>query len=172
MRIPYFFSVLCAFALTQTACGSDLDRNIGEVRSLLPAIGAGSGSGDCNLAAPTASESNSGLTALNINALQLEENGEYTSVCNIMKRNGFKSAVIQFAGVTCLSCQDEAIYYQEVLPQYAEQGVGHILALTDRKSDYPETMFSYFMSAYAESAVRVHDQNSDDIPVLWKYFSK
>jgi hypothetical protein len=33
-------------------------------------------------------------------------------------------------------------------------------------------MFSYFMSAYAKNAVRVHDQNAQDIPVLWRYFSK
>ncbi len=157
-------------ALGQTACGSGLDRNIGEVRELLAARGAGNG--DCAIAVVSDSEASAGYQSLDINALQLEENGEYISVCRIMKRNGMKSAVIQFAGVTCLSCQDEAIFYNDLIPQYKDQGVGHMVALTDRKNDYPESMFKYFMSAYAESAVRVHDQNEQAVPVLWKYFSK
>ncbi len=172
MRVRGLIAILGMFAFASVACGSGLDRNIGDIRDLFGAQGTGSGNGDCTISAVSNSEKSAGYTSLNINSLQLEENGEYVSICRIMKRNDMKSVVIQFAGVTCLSCQDEAIFYQGIIPNYKEKGVGHIVALTDRKRDYPESMFKYFMSAYAEDAVRVHDQNAQEIPVLWKLFSK
>lgn len=88
------------------------------------------------------------------------------SFCDVLREQNAKVAIFQFAGVTCLECQDDAGTIESYLTSRNLRGpIAHILVLTDFFSDYSDQDFVTFQQ-YAPRAKIFYDES-----VLWKQFS-
>lgn len=89
------------------------------------------------------------------------------TLCEILADTGKKSAIYQFAGVTCTSCMEEAVKIKEFLATSKGKDVAHILVFTDLFADVIDEDFQNFVDKYASHATIVYDEAK-----LWKYWSK
>lgn len=85
-------------------------------------------------------------------------NEQPTSLCNVLRLNNKKVAIFQFAGVDCLSCQDEAKATQAAL---AVSGAGavvmHVLAFTHKRGDFTAQDRQDFARKNAPTAFLAND---------------
>lgn len=125
----------------------------------------------CQLADLPANLKAKGFKKLDINKLELKTpDNQPKTLCKYLTENKNTTAIIQFSGVLCLSCQDEAKDFSSALRNASPTGnkIGHIVALTDFWEDFSKDDFKKFMTQYAPTAIEAHDP---DI-AMWKYFSK
>jgi len=89
------------------------------------------------------------------------------SLHDVLSASGKKVAIYQFAGVDCLSCQEEARELQAKIKAHA-RGVEilHVVVLTDFFADYTDEEMAVFPKTYAPTAAVVYDEAK-----LWKHFS-
>jgi thioredoxin-related protein len=112
-----------------------------------------------------------GFKRIDVNKLALKTpDNNSKSLCQFLTDSQNKTAIVQFSGVLCLSCQEEAKDFSAALGNKSASGneIGHIVALTDFWEDFTKDEFKKFMTQYAPLAIEAHDP---DI-TLWKYFSK
>ena len=159
-------------ALLLPACGSKIDggpSNRVQIKSTSDAIATG-GNGSCTISAPQPALVAKGFTKQNINALTLtSQDGRTKSLCDNLVDMNSPVGIVQFAGVTCLSCQQEAQFFTSKLgltQTYGNKNL-HTGALTDLLTDYQESDFVRFMKTYAPQSLRMHDANT----TLWRFFS-
>lgn len=89
------------------------------------------------------------------------------TLCQVLQGTGKKAAVFQFAGATCISCQDEALELEKlVATDAAGRDIAFVVVLTDFFSDMDDNSFQNFKTRYAPNATVVYDEAK-----LWKYFS-
>ncbi len=100
--------------------------------------------------------------------LKLTVDGKEIRLCEIMIQEKKRAMILQFAGVLCYSCQDEAKYINENLTlKNLRDEILHVVVITDFLEDYSEEEFRGFMQQYAPQGFRSHDPTIE----LWRYFS-
>ena len=97
----------------------------------------------------------------------LDGNRKETNMKKYMADNKLDVAIFQFAGVICISCQEESNYFQKELNSYAGGKVGHVIVYTDYIDEYTEEQYKYFMKTFAPNGLRAHDIEAK----LWHQFS-
>lgn len=90
------------------------------------------------------------------------------SLCEVLEESGKKVAIFQFAGVFCISCQQEAQELRRELEasRYGDD-IAHVVVMTDFFSDFADDVFQGFMRKFAPDSISVYDEAK-----LWKYFSQ
>lgn len=164
----FFMSLVLLLA----ACGSKIDSGPNPRMQVRPNADATilGGVGACTISAPTSDLVAKGFKTQNINTLALTTaEGRSKTLCENLIEMNSPVAIVQFAGVTCLSCQHEAQFFTEKLGSTQVPGskILHTVALTDLLTDYEETDFTRFMTSFAPQSQRMHDANT----TLWRYFS-
>lgn len=90
------------------------------------------------------------------------------SLCEVLEESGKTVAIFQFAGVFCISCQQEARQLRDELASSPYgKNIAHVVVLTDFFADFADDAFSGFMSRFAPNSIAVYDEAK-----LWKYFSQ
>lgn len=169
----FTLTVAAFLALSTFACGSRLNpQEEGSSRTTAnsPSADANAKGGRCKLSDVSSELKAKGFQKIDVNSLEVKTpDGHPKSLCEYLYDYQSEVAIIQFAGVTCLSCQDEAAMFAADLKIKSPYGnkIAHIVALTDFLSDYTEEDFQNFMTKYAPNSLRAHDS---DIK-LWRYFS-
>ena len=162
-------------ALHLSACGSQLPDSEKKSATASPSFDsssdATSSSGRCKLSAIPEELKIKGFSSTDINKLTLKTpDGQSRSLCDYLQDLSNETMMIQFSGVTCLSCIDEAKYFSNALQLRSPFGnkIAHLVAFTDLPEDYEDADYKKFMDTYAPQSIRAHD---DEIK-LWKFFSK
>lgn len=90
------------------------------------------------------------------------------TLCEALLKTRKKVAIFQFAGVECISCQDESKELQEKIKSspYGKD-IAHIVILTDFFKDYKDEQFKGFLDEYAPGDPAYYDEAA-----LWKSLSK
>ena len=158
-----------------SSCGARIEETID---STTPRSSSGFNSDDlknepsrCKLSEPSDDLKKVGFKKIDINQLSLEsKDGSKKTLCDALLDIDANVMVVQFSGVTCLSCQEEGIHFTKALALSKVYGnqIAHSVALTDFYEDYTEEEFERFMTQYAPHSLRLHDPSI----ALWKYFSK
>ncbi len=168
--------IICFLAFA-AACGSQASRYphgssdvAHETFGNADQIAATPGSDECksNQVVAELEWSLGNINSIPASLLTVQQNERETSLCSLLLAADKEVVIFQFAGVLCLSCQEEAEYFSTKLENEAfASRVLHVVVITDFKSDYSESEFQYFMDTYAPKSSRVHDLEIK----LWKYFS-
>lgn len=92
------------------------------------------------------------------NALFIYVNEQPVKLCDVLRMNNKAVAIFQFAGVDCLSCQDEAKATQAgLLASGSAASVMHVLAFTHKRGDFTAQDGQDFARKNAPSAVTGND---------------
>lgn len=89
------------------------------------------------------------------------------TLCEVLVGTGKKAAIFQFAGVTCISCMEEAKEIKAFLKTSAGKDIAHVLVFTDLFSDVTDAEFQAFVDKHASHATVAYDEAK-----LWKFWSK
>ena len=178
-RFKWFTKVGLAVSLIGLAlqgCGSRLQDDPlapsrkGFTRNVTGDV-SGGGSGRCKLMTEDPELKAKGFEIVDVNVLKLKTADQYSkSLCDLLFDYDSYVALIQFSGVLCLSCQEEAKLFSQELKIAGpfSNKIAHVVALTDFISDYTEADFKDFMSRYAPHSIRTHDPEAN----LWRHFSQ
>lgn len=158
--------------LSLVACGSKMPREIE--------------SGSAVLAPPPASADGTAATVAGCNGEQvtlsgkqktydgkanrlLAAGGKPISFCDVLIASGKEAIVLQFAGVLCITCQEEAVYLSAAISRNSSRSskIGHVIVFTDFYDDFSEEDYQNFMATYAVGSLRNHD----DSIKYWKTFT-
>ncbi len=104
--------------------------------------------------------STSGVHALPANSWQINYNGRTMSLAEVLTASGKSAAIFQFAGVDCVTCQQDAQEYTGRIQRSPSQNrIGHVIVFTDFSGDFQESEFAAFITRFAPQSTRTHDSN-------------
>ncbi len=102
-----------------------------------------------------------GLRPLPASTWEILSNGRITNLRDILLASGKKSAIFQFAGVTCLTCQHDAEEYtRRIQGSSLKDKITHVAVFTDFPEDFQESDFSTFMTKFAPQSLRTQDDHA------------
>ncbi len=110
-----------------------------------------------------------GIRSLPASSWRALYNGRTMSLQDILGATGKKAAIFQLAGVTCATCQRDAVEYtRRIQASSLQQSIGHVIIFTDFPEDFQENDFSSFMNQFAPQSLRTHDDRAK----LWLSLQK
>ena len=139
--------------------GPQFGQQTGGNTTTNPGIPTQTGAGLNCFGQPAApAQSNVGSKLVDGNGLFIYVNEQPVRLCDVLRMNNKKVAIFQFAGVDCLSCQDEAKATQAgLLSSGNAASVMHVLAFTHKRGDFTPQDGQDFARKNAPSAVTGND---------------